>query len=171
MILPLSQGKLVPRFKPWGFKLNLATLDEAFVTRINCIPLLRHLLFSEVTQFPLSWSCRKQNIVDRCLPSLPPVSPEGPLPANFMNSKGWWMVCYLHCHEEPLAGREANRKGAFPCQWQGRSEMKRFVSSLVFGESVGITVFLEFLRTRSISERGCFWGRHTCKNWLAGITA
>lgn len=58
------------------------------------------------------------------------------------------MVCYLHCHEEPLPGREANRMTAFPRWWQGRiGETKRFVSFLVFGESVEVTDF------------GSFWGQ------------
>jgi len=140
LILPLSEGKPVPRFKPRGFKLNLATLDEPFVTRANCISLLHPLLYSEVTQFPLNWSCHKQNIADRCLPSLPPAGPEGLVPASVTTSKGWWMVCYLPCCKEPLAGREGNGVRAFPCCWQGRiSERKRFVSSLVLGESVEMT--------------------------------
>lgn len=164
--------KLVARFKPRGFKLNLATLDEPFVTRISSIPLLHHLLYSEMTQFTLS-SGHKQNVAHRCLPLLSPVSPEGPLPDTVMINKCWWMVCYLHCQEELLAGREANRKGVFPHWWCGRSEMKRFVSSVAFGESVEATGFFWsswgqelFPRNRDFFEEGV-----NVKTWLACITA
>lgn len=70
LILPLSQGKLVPCFKPRGFKLNLARLDEPLVTEICYISLLHHL-YSEVTCFPHSWSCNKQINAGRCLLLLP----------------------------------------------------------------------------------------------------
>lgn len=71
IVSSLSQGKLVPCFKPWVFKLNLARLDEPLVTRMCYMPLLHHLLFSEVTWFPHTWSCNKQINADRCLPLLP----------------------------------------------------------------------------------------------------